>query len=295
MSTDDSASSDHPRSVLDRHGLRASPSRGQNFLLWGSALDRIVRTAELRPADAVLEVGAGLGRLTRRLADRACRVVGVEVDSGLFDIARRRLEGRRNVRLLHCDFLESKHRIDPAVTGAVRKAGEECPGDLKVVSNLPYCIASPALVCLLEWELPVAGAFVLLQSDVADRLTAGPGSGDYGPLTVLVRYWASVEKAFDLPPHAFWPQPRVSSTFVKVLPDGSGGRAADYECFRKAVAKLFQLRRKTLRKGLKVWLGNRAADRLLQETGLPPSGRPETLEPGGFVALADALARLREG
>lgn len=279
----------HPRDVLQKNELRATSGRGQNFLLSDSTMDRIVDLAEVQNAETVLEVGAGLGRLTQRLAGRAGRVVAVEVDSGLFEVAQRRLHDLQNLKLLHCDFLESKHRINPQVTNAVRDARQRTGGEVKVVSNLPYSIASPTMVCLLEWEVPVQALFVLLQSDVADRLVAEPGCGDYSPLTVTVRYHAQVEKAFDLPPHAFWPQPKVASTFVKILPRSRPNPAESYDTFTKAVRKLFQFRRKTLRKALKIWLGKKEARPVLDRTRLDPAMRVEALAVDDFVAVANAV------
>ena len=279
----------HPREVLQKNQLRATSRRGQNFLVSTSTLDRIVDLADVRDTETVLEVGAGLGRLTRRLAKKAARVVAVEVDSGLYEVARGRLQSLANLQLLHCDFLESKHRINPQVTDAVQTAREETGGKVKVVSNLPYSIASPTMVCLLEWELPVGGVFVLLQSDVAERLTAEPGCGDYSPLTVTVRYHARVQKAFDLPPHAFWPQPKVASTFVKIVPRPAPRPAESYEAFQTAVRKLFQFRRKTLGKALKIWLGRKEARPLLERTRLDPSMRVEALAVDDFVTIANAL------
>jgi len=279
----------HPRDVLNKHHLRATSGRGQNFLLSTSKMDSIVDLADVQSSETVLEVGAGLGRLTQRLAERTRRVVAVEVDSGLFQIAQRRLQHLDNLELLHCDFLESKHRVNPEVTDAVRRARDKTGGKVKVVSNLPYSIASPTMVCLLEWEVPVGSLFVLLQSDVAERLVAKPGCGDYSPLTVTVRYHAAVEKAFDLPPHAFWPQPKVSSTFVKILPRSPAQAAEDYETFRAAVRTLFQSRRKTLRKALKIWLGKKEARPVLDRTRLDPSMRVEGLAVSDFVAIANAL------
>jgi 16S rRNA (adenine1518-N6/adenine1519-N6)-dimethyltransferase len=278
----------HPRDVLRAHGLAANQKLGQNFLLSADVADRIVREARVGPQDAVLEIGTGLGQLTERLARAAAAVVTVEIDRGLCEIAKSRLAPYPNVILLHADFLESKHRINPLVTDAVRSAGGGRVS--KVVSNLPYQICSPAVINLLEWELPVAEMDVMLQAEVVERLAAGPGTSEYGPLTVFVAYRAAVEVLFPLPPSAFWPQPAVSSQFVRIVPHAPQTEARSYDMFSQAVNKLFQSRRKTLSRALKIGWGDDVAGKVIRDVSLEPTRRPDTLTVAEFVSIADALA-----
>ncbi len=275
----------HPREVLKAHGLRPLRARGQNFLIAARNLDRVTEAAEVTADQAVLEIGTGMGRLTQRLAERARHVVSVELDRGLHAIAAERLAGLPNVTLLHCDFLAGKHRIAPAVTEAAQRARGD--GPLNVVSNLPYCISSPAIVNLLEWDVAVDRMCVMVQAEVADRLTARPGTKQYGPLTVFVGYWAQVEALFGLPRRAFWPVPEVSSTLVRIARRaGRQRRPEGYEAFADTVRRLFSMRRKMLRSALKKAWNGRAAERVLAQTGLGPERRVDTLTAEEFEAIA---------
>jgi 16S rRNA (adenine1518-N6/adenine1519-N6)-dimethyltransferase len=201
----------HPRRVLEAHGLSARRAFGQNFLVAARDFDRVVEAAAVEAGEAVLEIGTGLGRLTARLAARARRVLSVEVDRGLHAISAENLRAFDNVDLLLGDFLAGKHAVNPAVTRAARAACEGTGRPLKVVSNLPYSISSPAIVCLLEWQVPVGEMYLMLQKEVADRVTAEPGRKDYGPLSVTVGYWADAEALFTLGRGAFWPAPEGHS------------------------------------------------------------------------------------
>jgi len=280
-----------PPTIIRQQGLRLRKKLGQHFLLSERTLERIVNAAEVSDQDVVLEIGTGLGRLTERLALRADRVISVEIAPDLLRLASQRLAALQNVRLLCCDFLHGKHAINPAVTEAVREALHGTSRGAKVVSNLPYCISSPAVICLLEWEVPVEGIFVTLQTDVADRLTAQVGSAQYGPLTVSVNYWGAVGKLFSLAPGAFWPRPKVASSFVAIIPSPPPAREHSYQLFSEAVNTLFQNRRKTLSHALRIGWDKEAARAILRETGLPPSARPQELRTSDFLSIANVLLR----
>jgi len=290
--------SEHPRSILSRRGLAPRRGLGQNFLVSHKIMERVVQAARVRPGEAVLEIGAGLGRLTAQLAARAGAVVAVEIDTGLCQVARERLQGTGNVALLCCDFLQRKHRINAEVTGAVLRALEELAGPrggeraTRVVANLPYGISAPAIVNLLEWEVPVREIDVMLQAEVAARLVAHTGTPEYGPLTVLARYWSRIERLFRAPPSAFWPQPAVSSSFVRLTPRAPQPGARSYALFSEVVRGLFQHRRKTLDRALALGWGRPRAEALTEKVGLDPGLRPGRLRVTDFVALSDALACL---
>lgn len=287
----------HPREILLGHGLRPRKAFGQNFLVAGADLDRVADAAELGPDDVALEVGTGLGHLTERLAARAGFVVSVEVDRGLHRVASERLRGLGNVALVCADFLESKHRIAPEVTEAVRDALSRRPGPLKAVSNLPYNISSPAIVNLLEWEpstlpagkLRVGSMWLMVQKEVAERLTAAPGTDQYGPLTVAVDYWATVQPIFRLPPQAFWPMPEVSSVLVAVARRPERVRTEGYEAFTKAVRRLFGGRRKTLGTLVRAGWGASAVDAVRDGLRLDLRARPQTLTTAQFEAIARTI------
>ena len=280
----------HPRRVLEAHGLRARRALGQNFLVAAADFDRIVEVAGVRADEAVLEIGPGLGALTARLAARATRVVAVELDRGLHAVAAETLRAFGNVDLLAGDFLAGKHAINPDVTRAARAACAPTGRPLKVVSNLPYSISSPAIVCLLEWEVPVGEMYLMLQEEVARRVTASPGGRDYGPLTVTVSYWAGAEVLFTLGRGAFWPAPQVRSALVRIARRPAVD-AGDYAAFSALTARLFGQRRKTLGHTLRGGWGAERARAALESLGVAETARVETLSVDQLRALAQALGR----
>lgn len=283
----DRHTSEHPKDILSAWGLSARRRLGQNFLISPELLDRIVELSEVGPGDVALEIGTGLGRLTARLSARAAFVVSVEIDDRLCEVARDRLAGVENVDLINADFLAGKHVIAPAVAHAVARAAEGRP--LKVVANLPYKISSPAIINLLEWAPQPAALCVMLQAEVVERLRARPGTRQYGPLTVFAAYWADVEKLLKAPPSAFWPQPRVSSALVRLTARPPAPAAHSYELFGRVVMGLLQNRRKSLGRALDMNWGRRRAEAVIAELGLDGSRRPDSLTPGEFIAIANAL------
>lgn len=285
----------HPRDVLQDHGIRPRKALGQNFLVAAAHLDRIVQAAGMSPEDVVLEIGTGLGTLTARIAARAARVVSVEIDRRLLRIAADRLAGAANVSLLCCDFLAGKHRIDPTVTDAMRHALGARGRQAAVVSNLPYSISSPAIVNLLEWEVPVAWMCLTVQKEVADRLAARPGQSEYGPLTAFVSYWATVERLFNLPRRAFWPVPEVSSTVVRIVRKPERRLTGSYATFAAVVRKLFESRRKTLGHILRAGWGVELASGTMAAMKLDARTRAEDLSAAELEALAAALGPPRSG
>jgi len=286
-------SSEHPRDVLRRRGLAANRRRGQSFLVSAKIMDRIVEEAQVAPDDVVLEIGTGLGRLTERLASRAHCVVSVEIDKGLCKVAAQRLSGAGNVQLLHADFLAAKHEINPLVTEAVREAAGGQP--IKVVSNLPYQISSPAVLNLLEWEVPVREINVMLQADLVARFGGAAGSPEYGPATVVAAYWADLAVLFDVPASAFWPAPSVTSQFVRFVKHGRGPHAKSYPAFVEVVSKLFQQRRKILARALALGWDKAVAQAALSRTGFDGKMRSGTLSVAEFVRLADTLDEMKAG
>jgi 16S rRNA (adenine1518-N6/adenine1519-N6)-dimethyltransferase len=279
----------HPRDVLAAHSLRPHKALGQNFLVSAANLDRVADAAQLGPADVVLEIGTGMGQLTERLAARAGRVVSAEIDRGLLAIASARLAGTTNVRFVCCDFLAGKHRISDEVADAVRAAGAGAAQPLKVVSNLPYGISSPAIVNLLEWDLAVGEMCLMLQKEVGDRILARPGTKEYGPLTVVVGYWATAERLGTFPRQAFWPPPEVSSTLLRIAKKPGLVRTERYDVFAAVVGRLFRSRRKALSAVVRAGWGRDVAEGLQDSTGIDPRRRAEELGVEELGTLARAL------
>ncbi len=278
----------HPREVLREHGIWASRSLGQNFLTDPAAMDRLVEAASVARDEVVLEVGTGLGRLAARLAASALHVVTVEIDERLHEIAAAHLAPFPNVTALRCDFLESKHHINPAVERAVTEALKESRQPLKVVSNLPYGISSPAVVNLLEWPVAPERMVLTVQQEVAKRMSARPGTSRYGPLTVYVDHWATVEELFRLPPNAFWPQPSVWSAALRLTRREGRTKDRRYQRFAETVRVLFTMRRKTVARALRTAWDHETALRIIGEVGLEERMRVEELTPEQFAAVAAA-------
>jgi len=280
------------RQALAEAGLRPDTSRGQHFLVDGNLMRRLAAEADLGPADTVLEVGAGVGNLTGLLAADAGRVVAVEVDPRLAEIARRRLAVAGNVDLLTADALADKHRVHPDVLAAVRASRQALGGGWKLVANLPYQAATPLLVDLVLDPDPPARLVCTVQEEVADRLSARPATRAYGPVGILVQAAAEVEVLRRLPPDVFWPRPAVASAMVRVRPSAARrGRIADLAALRRTVTGLFAHRRKRAARSLALADPAGAAveawSARLAGCGLDPSARAEAYTVEEIVRLAN--------
>lgn len=272
--------------LLKRHRLRPKKRLGQNFLVDDRVLARILDAAELTGREAVLEIGPGLGGLTRALAGRAWRVLAVEKDRSLAPVLSEVLEGADNVRVLWADALE----LD------LKAVCAQYFGDrpVRVAANLPYYVTTPILMKLLEEGPPVERIVVMVQREVAERLTAEPGTKAYGALTVAVRWYAErVEWVARVPPSSFVPRPAVDSAVVRL--DLRPREREDRESLRlfRVVRAAFGQRRKTLLNALSHAfaedLGREAVRRALAEASVAPERRGEELTLEEFIRLAKAL------
>jgi 16S rRNA (adenine1518-N6/adenine1519-N6)-dimethyltransferase len=267
------------RAVARRAGLSLKHRLGQNFLVDRAALDGIVAALDPGPDDEVFEIGPGIGTLTVELARRARHVVAVELDEACLRACAITLRASPNAQVLHQDAL----RADPLVLGLR-------PGYL-AAGNIPYSITAPLITRLLELPVPPARAVLMVQREVAARLSAPPGS--WGLLTVAVRSLAVVERVEDIPPGSFEPPPAVHSSVIRITPAAqlsAEERSSVLELARGA----FQMRRKTLRHGLSRALDGDepAAMAVLATAGVDPKRRPETLDLDEWRALARAAAAL---
>ncbi len=261
-----------------RHPGRAHRPRkrfGQNFLVDRHVIDRIVRAIAPRATETIAEIGPGLGALTRPLIASGARLHLVELDRDL--VARWQAQASERLSVHAADAL-----------GFDFRALAPDAGGLRIVGNLPYNISTPLLFHLLAQDECIHDMHFMLQREVVARLAAEPGSADYGRLGVMVQYRCLVQPLFDVPPHAFDPPPRVVSAVVRLLPQPFvHGRADDYRMLAKVVREAFGQRRKTLRNALSAVLDATA----LQQLGIDPSRRPETLHVAEFVAIANAASR----
>jgi 16S rRNA (adenine1518-N6/adenine1519-N6)-dimethyltransferase len=275
-----------PKTLLRRLGLRPKKSWGQHFLVHPHQARRIAAALKLGDGDTVVEIGAGLGALTVFLAAAAGRVVALELDPALARFLEEELFPQApQVEVLCLDVLE----VD--FTQLSREVGMP----LKVAGNLPYQITSPLLFKLIR-ELPVLSTAVLMmQQEVGDRLLAPPGTKDYGILSVLMQYHFTLERLFSLSPANFYPPPQVSSVVLRLQPGSLEPRARDEALLTRVVKAAFGQRRKTLGNALAAKAPNfgmspEAMRAGLQEAGLDPRRRGETLSVAEFVALGDKIA-----
>jgi 16S rRNA (adenine1518-N6/adenine1519-N6)-dimethyltransferase len=272
------------RALLERRGLRAHKARGQNFLTDERIAAQIADDAPVAADDAVIEIGPGLGVLTRALAARARQVVAIEIDAGLVRALRDEGALPANVEVLHADALEAD------LAALAQRLGPP----LKVVANLPYAISSPLLRRLLDLRALLAGWLVLVQREVAARVVARPGSRDYGSLAVLHGLTVATARVRDLPPSCFFPVPQVTSTLVRAIPLDPALLAADeLEGIERVVRAAFGNRRKTLPNALRTGLdpapSTEVLHGVLDRLGIEPRTRAEALAPEALLALARAL------
>ena len=276
------------RALLARHGLAASRDLGQNFLVDETLAARLASISGVTPDEAVIEIGTGLGVMTRALAARARRVVTLEIDAGLVRALRAEAALPETVELRHADALA----VD---LGALAR---ELGAPVRLVGNLPYAISSPLLRRVLDVREHLSGWAVMLQRELAARLVAVPGARDYGSLTVLHRLTVSVSRVMDLRPGCFHPAPRVLSSFLCMTPlAGVALPAAELAQVERVVRAAFGMRRKTLVNALRAGLcsmadGARIASALAQ-VGLDPSLRAERVRPEQYAALTRALLDAR--
>ncbi|WP_028874221.1 16S rRNA (adenine(1518)-N(6)/adenine(1519)-N(6))-dimethyltransferase RsmA [Tepidiphilus margaritifer] len=254
-------------------GHRARKRFGQNFLRDPNTIRRIVAAIDPKPGEHLVEIGPGLGALTEPLIESVGQLMAIELDRDLAARLRQRFPEER-LRLIEGDAL----RFDFA----------SLPAPLRVVGNLPYNVSTPLLFHLAEYADRIADMTFMLQKEVVDRMAAEPGSAAYGRLSVMLQQRFAVRKCFDVPPGAFVPVPKVTSSIVRLIPLPVGTHALeDPERFSRLVAAAFNQRRKTLRNALKALIPDPA---LFIEAGIDPQARAETLTVEDFVRLANVLA-----
>ena len=273
------------RSLCARHGFVLSKQFGQNFIVNPSVCPRMAEAAGLGPGWGALEIGPGVGVLTKELALRADRVVTVEVDDRLPALLEESLAGLSNVQLVMGDVL----RLDLHALLAERLAGLK----VAVCANLPYYITSPILMKLLEERLPVESITVMVQKEAAERICAAPGTRAAGAISLAVHYYAVPQVLFTVSPGSFTPPPKVTSAVIRLTPHRTPPvQPLDEKRFFRIIRAAFCQRRKTAVNGLSSGLGL-PKQQLLEAfaaAGLPPMARPEQLTLQDFCALEQVLA-----
>lgn len=273
--------------ILHKYQFRMQKKYGQNFLIDANILNKIVEAAQITKEDCVLEIGPGIGTMTQYLAEAAGRVVAVEIDKELIPILEETLSPYDNVVLLCADIL----KVD--LTKLVNENGG---GPFKVVANLPYYITTPIIMALFESHVPLASITVMVQSEVADRMQVGPGTKDYGALSLAVQYFARPEVVARVPASCFIPRPNVDSTVIRLTRHTSPPVEVTDEAYLFAVIRAsFNQRRKTLVNGL-VNAGNLGVTReqveeVLTQMGISKTIRGETFTLERFAELSNRLAK----
>lgn len=278
------------RAFFESRGIRPKKSLGQNFLVDRNLLRVIVDAAQVGPDDVVLEIGAGTGALTELLAERCRQVIAVEIDDVLYGILCDTLSGVGNLRLVGGSILGK----DDAVAPAVQRALDETPtaGDatLHVVGDLPYSVATPTLQALFDLSPVPRSLTVVVQAEVAERIASGPGSKQYGYMSVLVQSRAKAEVLRTLPPSVFWPRPRVQSALLRIEVDADRMAALPaIDTLKRTASALFTHRRKTAANSLgnsDVVADKAEAAALLEEAGIDPAARADAIAVADIVALA---------
>lgn len=272
------------RTLLDRYGLRAKKSFGQNFLISERAFRAIVDATVRSDDDWIVEIGAGLGTLTARLAERVPegKIIALERDPDMIRVLRAELAGVDNVDIEDVDALRYDLRM------AARWRGDA----ISVCGNLPYHIAAPLLFKVIEARAHVRHAIVMIQKEMADRIVASPGTKEYGALGVMIRTYANVSTVVKVAAGGFSPPPKVDSTVVRLVPlPDAAPRApiADEKHYSRVVHAAFGQRRKTLRNALRAVFEEPSVDAALAECAIDGGRRGETLDIAEFAALAAAI------
>lgn len=273
--------------VLQKYNFSFQKKFGQNFLIDPHVLDKIIAAAEITKDDFVLEIGPGIGTLTQYLAEAAREVVAVEIDSTLIPILKDTLSAYDNVSVINEDVL----KVD------LRKLAEERNGGkpIKVVANLPYYITTPIIMSLFESHVPLKSLTVMVQKEVALRMQAGPGTKDYGALSLAVQYYASPYLAANVPPNCFMPRPNVGSAVIRLTRfEETQVQVKDEKLLFRLIRASFNQRRKTLQNGLvnsqELDFTKEQVAAAIATLGVSPSVRGEALTLEQFAALANVLS-----
>lgn len=276
------------KEILKKYGFSFKKSLGQNFLIDPNILRNIVSHAHLTSESGAIEVGPGIGALTEHLARAAKKVVSFEIDQRLLPVLEDTLSPYDNIKIVHSDILKAD---------VVKVIQEEMPGieDIMVVANLPYYVTTPILMKLLNDRLPIRGFVVMMQKEVADRITAKPGTKEYGSLSIAIQYYCTAEVAMIVPKTVFMPQPNVDSAVIRLIRhDKPPVEVIDEDFLFEVTRASFAQRRKTILNNLQAGLlegkkNKNAILNALEKAGVEPSRRGETLTIEEFGHLADAL------
>ncbi|PJJ30180.1 16S rRNA (adenine(1518)-N(6)/adenine(1519)-N(6))-dimethyltransferase RsmA [Lacrimispora celerecrescens] len=276
--------------IIKKYEFAFQKKFGQNFLIDTHVLDKIIAAAGVTKDDCVLEIGPGIGTMTQYLAENARHVVAVEIDSNLIPILNETLADYENVTIIHADIL----KVD------INQITEQYNGGrpIKVVANLPYYITTPIIMGLFENMVPIDNITVMVQKEVADRMQVGPGSKDYGALSLAVQYYAEPYIVANVPPNCFMPRPNVGSAVIRLTRHKEPPvKAVDPGLMFKLIRASFNQRRKTLQNGLnnspEIPFAKEQITEAVESLGLGPSVRGEALTLEQFSSLSNYFTGMK--
>lgn len=277
--------------VLQKYNFNFQKKFGQNFLIDTRVLEEIIDAAEITKDDFVLEIGPGIGTMTQYLCEAAREVVAVEIDTNLIPILKDTLSAYDNVEVLNQDIL----KVD--IASLAKERNNDKP--IKVVANLPYYITTPIIMGLFESHVPIDSITIMVQKEVADRMQEGPGSKEYGALSLAVQYYAKPEIVVNVPPSCFMPQPKVGSAVIRLTRhEQSPVEVEDEKLMFQVIRASFNQRRKTLANGLNNFgsfgLSKEEIQSCIEELGVPVNIRGEALSLEQFAQLANIIYRHRQ-
>lgn len=275
--------------ILQKYQFSFQKKFGQNFLIDTHVLDKIISSAEITKDDFVLEIGPGIGTMTQYLASAAREVVAVEIDKALIPILSDTLSEFDNVTVINNDVL----KVDIRALAQERNNGKP----IKVVANLPYYITTPIIMGLFESNVPIASITVMVQKEVADRMQVGPGTKDYGALSLAVQYYAKPYIVANVPPNCFMPRPKVASAVIRLERHTEPPVAViDEKLMFKIIRASFNQRRKTLANGLnnspEINLPKEIITEAIETLGKGTSIRGEVLTLQEFATLSNTISKL---
>ena len=270
--------------VIQKYQFAFQKRFGQNFLIDAHVLEKIVSAAGITKDDCVLEIGPGIGTMTQYLAESAGQVIAVEIDTNLLPILAETLKDYSNVKVINQDIL----KVD--INELVKEYNNGRP--IKVVANLPYYITTPIIMGLFESNVPIDNITVMVQKEVADRMQVGPGSKDYGALSLAVQYYASPYIVANVPPNCFIPRPNVGSAVIRLTRYQEPPiQVKDPKLMFKLIRASFNQRRKTLQNGLnnspEISFSKEEITKAIESLGVSPSVRGEALSLEQFAQLAN--------
>lgn len=276
------------KEIINKYSFAFQKKFGQNFLIDSNILESIVSAADITKDDFVLEIGPGIGTMTQYLCEAARQVVAVEIDKMLIPILKDTLSEYDNVEVINQDVL----KLD--IKALAQEKNNEKP--IKVVANLPYYITTPIIMGLFESKVPIESITIMVQKEVADRMQVGPGTKDYGALSLAVQYFAKPEVVCVVPPTCFVPQPKVASSVIRLTcHEKPPVEITDEGFLFRVIRASFNQRRKTLANGLNnaptIPVAKEDIIATIEELGYPASVRGETLSLEEFARLSEALKK----